>query len=353
MTPKELGYYFPAEWQTHEATWLTWPYLDDSFPGKLESIYPLYLQFIKQIALGEKVRINIPDDSYSELIKNLLVKHEIKDTNIEYFINPSNDVWCRDHGPAFLVNSDKLKKKVVVSWEFNAWGNKYPSDLDNQISDRIAKYLNLEIFKPKIVMEGGSVDFNGEETLLTTTSCLLNKNRNPQLTQKNIEQYLVDFYCVDQIIWLKDGIAGDDTDGHVDDITRFISSDTVVTMIESNKNDANYIPLKENLEKLKKMRLPNGKQLNIVELQMPDPVYYEGLRLPASYANFYFANSALIVPMFRSKKDETALKIFNEVVKDRPVVGIDSHEIIWGFGSFHCLSQQEPEVKSLFNHNKE
>jgi agmatine deiminase len=342
--PRILGYRFPAEWEKHKATWLTWPYRDDSFPGKLNSIYPSYMQFVKQISIGEKARINIPDGSSKEIIKNLLVKFEVAPDSVEFFINPSNDVWCRDHGPAFLIKSGSQKNKAVVKWEFNAWGEKYPCDLDNRVATNIAEFLGLEIFKPGIVMEGGSVDVNGTGTLMTTSSCLLNKNRNPKLSRENIEKFLCENYCVEQVLWLSDGIEGDDTDGHIDDITRFINSDTVVTMIEPDKNDVNHIPLNQNLEKLKKMRLLNGKQINIIELPMPEPVYYNDQRLPASYANFYFSNNALIVPIFRSKNDEIAFRILSGVIKDRPVVGIDSTEIIWGFGSFHCLSQQEPEA---------
>jgi agmatine deiminase len=193
-------------------------------------------------------------------------------------------------------------------------------------------------------MEGGSVYFNGNGTLITTRACLLNKNRNPNLTIGQIENYLRNFYCVEQIIWLGDGIIGDDTDGHVDDITRFINADTVVTAVEKNKTDKNFKPLQENLSELKKTRLTNGKQLNIIELPMPAPVYYEGQRLPASYANFYFTNQAVVMPTFRCKNDDKALRILSEAISDREVVGIDSVELIWGFGSFHCLSQQEPSI---------
>jgi agmatine deiminase len=343
-TPKQQGYHFLAEWEKHEATWLTWPHKDESFPGKVESVYPAYLQFIKQIALAEKVRVNVPDGSQIALIKKLMAHYSINELNVELFLHPSDDVWCRDHGPAFLVKKSAEKPKMIVNWEFNAWGGKYPSELDNKIPDQIASYFKLPIIKPGIIMEGGSVDFNGISTVLTTTSCLLNKNRNPHLSQKQIEKYLQDYYCIEQILWLGDGIEGDDTDGHIDDITRFINEDTVVTMIEPNKHDVNHLPLNENLDKLKKMRLLNGKQLNIIELPMPEPVQYKGTRLPASYANFYFTNSAVIVPTFKCKNDEVAIKILSEAIKDRPIVGIDSTEIVWGFGSFHCLSQQEPAV---------
>jgi agmatine deiminase len=238
------------------------------------------------------------------------------------------------------------KKKSIVDWGYNAWGGKYPPfDLDDVVPTRIAKEFGLDVFHPGIVMEGGSVEFNGKGTLLTTTACLLNKNRNPHLSQKEIEQYLVDYYGVEHFLWLGDGIVGDDTDGHIDDITRFVNEDTVVTVVEENKADENYHLLQENLSALKTMRLENGKQLNIVELPMPAPVIYEEQRLPASYANFYIGNQYVVVPTFRDEKnDDKALMILQDCFKTRKVVGLDSTDIIWGLGSFHCLSQQEPLV---------
>ncbi len=344
MYPNQQGFKFPAEWEKHEATWLTWPYKDDSFPGKLESVYPSYMRYIKQISLGEKVRINVPDDKQIDLLQSFVEKFEIDEKQIEIFLHPSNDVWCRDHGPAFIVNPNLSKKKAIVNWGFNAWGGKYPSELDNEIPEKISKHFNLDIYRPGIIMEGGSVDFNDAGTLITTMACLLNKNRNPQLSASEIEEFLQRYYCVEQILWLNDGIAGDDTDGHVDDIARFINADTVVTVVEQNKNDENYEPLQKNLKLLNNMRLLNGKQLNIIELPMPDPVYFNNQRLPASFANFYFANSSLIMPTFRCKNDEIAVQILQNEIKDRPVVAIDSVDIVWGFGSFHCLSQQEPYI---------
>ena len=219
-----------------------------------------------------------------------------------------------------------------------------PFDLDDVIPTKIAEHFGLPVYHPGIVMEGGSVDFNGKGTVLTTTACLLNKNRNPQLNQLQIESYLQNYYGVEQVLWLGDGIVGDDTDGHIDDITRFVNEDTVVTVVEADKNDENYPILQANLATLKTMRLLNGKQLNIVELPMPDAVIYHDQRLPASYANFYIGNAAVIVPTYRSKNDDKALDILQQCFPDRKVVGIDSTDIIWGLGSFHCLSQQEPAV---------
>ena len=342
--PKQTGFHFPAEWHKHTATWLSWPHKNDSWPGKIDLIYPKYSEFIKVLTEGELVRINVKDEQMADFAKSQLSMVNADLTRIEFFEFETNDAWCRDHGPAFLINPE-TKQKVIVDWGYNAWGDKYPPyDLDDVIPSKIADLFGLPVFHPGIVMEGGSVDFNGKGTVLTTTACLLNKNRNPHLNQQQIEGYLRNYYGIEQVLWLGDGIVGDDTDGHIDDITRFVNEDTVITVIEEDKNDENYHILQENLETLKKKRLLNGKQLNIAELPMPDPVYYEDQRLPASYANFYIANSAVIVPTYRSRNDDKALAVLQQCFPDRKIVGIDSTDIIWGLGSFHCLSQQEPEV---------
>jgi agmatine deiminase len=266
--------------------------------------------------------------------------------NIKFFIHPTNDAWCRDHGPAFLINPNASQKKVIVDWGYNAWGGKYPPfDLDDVIPIKVGEKLGLQVYHPGIVMEGGSVDFNGKGTVLTTKACLLNKNRNPHLNQQQIEEYLESYYGVDQVLWLADGIVGDDTDGHIDDLTRFVNEDTVVTIVEENKSDENFEILQDNLKELKRMRLINGKQLNIIELPMPKAVVYEDQRLPASYANFYISNAAVIVPTYRDEiNDRKTLDILSNCFPDRKVVGLDSTDIIWGLGTFHCLSQQEPKI---------
>ncbi len=348
-TPKELGYFFPAEFSKHSATWLSWPHKEESWPGKIETIFPVYAQFVKLVAEGEKVNINVADEVMKQKAIGHLQKAGADLNNIQFFFHSTNDAWCRDHGPAFLINP-KEKKKMVVKWNYNAWGNKYPPfDLDNQIPISIAKHYNLPLALPGIVMEGGSVDFNGRGTVLTTTSCLLNPNRNPHLAKDQIENFLIDYYGVSTILWLGDGIVGDDTDGHIDDITRFVNEDTIVTVMEENKKDENYKPLKENLEMLEKMKLENGRSLNIVELPMPASIIYQDQRLPASYANFYIANNYVVAPTFRDKNDEKALSILQNCFTDRKVVGLDSTDIIWGLGSFHCLSQQEPESFEKIN----
>jgi len=344
-TPKAAGYYFPAEFHRHAATWLSWPHKEASWPGKIHTIYPYYSQFINELVKGEDVCINVRDEAMKAFAVNCLEQAGVNMSRVRFFFHPTNDAWCRDHGPAFLINPQAAQKKVIVDWNYNAWGNKYPPfDLDDVIPTLVGKELKLPVYHPGIIMEGGSVDFNGKGTVITSTCCLLNDNRNPHLSQQEIETYLVNYYGVDQVLWVKEGIIGDDTDGHIDDTVRFVNEDTVITVIEENKQDENYTLLQENLADLKKMRLLNGKQMNIVELPMPEEVIYEDQRLPASYANFYIANAAVIVPTFRCSRDEKALQIIQGCFPDRRVVGIDSTEIIWGLGSFHCLSQQEPAV---------
>jgi len=344
-TPKELGYYFPAEFSKHAATWLSWPHNKDSWPGKIKTIYPVYCEFIKRVAEGEKVNINVTDEAMKGHATALLEQAHVSSANIGFFFHPTNDAWCRDHGPAFLINPRAEQKKIIVKWNYNAWGGKYPPfDLDNQIPIDIAKQYEIPVLSPGIIMEGGSVDFNGKGTVLTTTSCLLNPNRNPQLTQEQIEEFLCDYYGVKNILWLGEGIVGDDTDGHIDDLTRFVNEDTVVTAVEQNRKDENYKPLQNNLKLLNGMRLENGKPLNVIELPMPSALRYKNQRLPASYANFYISNAYVIVPVYRDKNDDKALSVLQQCFPDRRVVGLDSYDMIWGLGSFHCLSQQEPSV---------
>jgi agmatine deiminase len=345
QTPKQLGYYFPAEFAPHNATWLSWPHKEASWPGKIHTVYPYYCQFIKELTAGEKVCINVNDEAMKNFAIDHLQTEEVDLGKLEFFFHPTNDAWCRDHGPAFLINPKAEQKKIIVDWNYNGWGKKYPPfDLDDIIPTRIAKHFGIPVYHPGIIMEGGSVDLNGNGTLITSTACLLNENRNPHLSREQIEHYLCNYYGVDQILWVNEGIVGDDTDGHIDDTVRFVNEDTVLTVVEENKNDGNYELLQKNLKDLNQMRLLNGKQLNIVELPMPNEVLYEDQRLPASYANFYTSNRSVIVPTYRCNRDKKVLDIIQLCFPDRKVVGIDSTEIIWGLGSFHCLSQQEPAV---------
>jgi agmatine deiminase len=343
-TPRSMGYRFPAEWEKHAATWLSYPHNENSWPDRIHTIFPAYNQFIKELSRGEIVNINVTDEIMLQKVKMQLIELGVDMKRINFYIHPTNDAWCRDHGPAFLINPNADIPKIIVNWEYNAWGNKYPFNLDNKIPQLVAEKLSLPIISPGIVMEGGSVDFNGKGSLITSKACLLNENRNPNLNQSQIESYLYEYYGVEQIIWMNDGIDGDDTNGHIDDTVRFVNEDTVIAVTETNKNDANYEPLLENLNELKKVRLLNGKQLNIVELPMPEPMFIDDQRVPSSYANFYIANSSVIVPIFHCENDDLALDIISECFHDKTVIGLDSSDIIWGLGSFHCLSQQEPAV---------
>ncbi|MFM7672550.1 MAG: agmatine/peptidylarginine deiminase [Bacteroidota bacterium] len=345
VSPRELGYYFPAEFAPHRATWLSWPHKEASWPGKIHAIFPSYVKFIKELTKGERVCINVADDAMRSFAISWLEKESVDLSLVDFFFHPTNDAWCRDHGPAFLINPQAPQPKAIVDWGYNAWGNKYPPyDLDDVIPTRIGEAMNLPVFHPGIVMEGGSVEFNGAGTVMTSTACLLNPNRNPHLNQSQIEQFLCDYYGMEQVLWVDEGIVGDDTDGHIDDTVRFVNEDTVITVVEENKQDENYALLQHNLKQLKQMRLLNGKALNILELPMPDELIYEDQRLPCSYANFYIANKSVIVATFQSDNDERALRIIQDAFPTREVVGIDSTDIIWGLGSFHCLSQQEPLI---------
>jgi agmatine deiminase len=350
MTPKQQQYYMPAEWAHHKATWLSYPHNEDSWPGKINTIFPSYNLFIKVLSEDEKVHINVNDQVMEDQVHEDLIKIGANMSNIFFHQFPTNDAWCRDHGPAFLLNRKDPSRRAIVNWNHNAWGGKYPYELDTQIPLHIHQFLsqtdpNLELFQPGIVMEGGSIDVNGCGDLLTTTSCLLNPNRNPHLNQSQIEEYLRDYYGVDNIIWLGDGIMGDDTDGHVDDLSRFISPDTIVTAVEDDCWDEDYDVLQKNLKTLNSCRLANGKQPTIVELPMPDMVFYDNQRLPASYANFYIANNKVIFPTYRCLADNEAAYILEACFPDREIIGIDSTDIVWGLGSFHCLSQQEPAAQ--------
>ncbi len=262
---------------------------------------------------------------------------------ITFYRIPTNEPWCRDHGPVFLTR-DVGPRLAIVDWDYNAWGNKYPPfDLDEVVPTRVAQFLDLPVFYPRMILEGGSIEVNGAAALLTTESCLLNPNRNPQLSRGEIEQRLGDYLGIREIFWLGDGIAGDDTDGHIDDIARFVSARTVVAVIEEDRDDENYEPLQENLARFREMKIGQRK-IDILVLPMPKKIVREGLRLPASYANFYIANRCVLVPTFADPNDEVALSTLQKLFPDRRIIGIDSRELIWGLGTFHCLTQQQPAI---------
>jgi agmatine deiminase len=332
----------PAEWQRHDATWLSWPRREGiSFPDSFDRVMPALRAMVEALIESEQVCINVCNGAHEAEAREAL--RELPMKRISFHLVPTNEPWCRDHGPIFLTR-DLDPRLAVVDWDYNAWGNKYPPfDLDEVAPTRIAEILDVPVFYPGMILEGGAIDANGGGALLTTESCLLNTNRNPSLSRNEIEQRLGDYLGVRDILWLGDGIAGDDTDGHIDDLARFVSERTVVSVVEENRDDENYEPLQKNLARLRAMKIGDCA-IEVITLPMPMKIVREGLRLPASYANFYIANACVLVPTFADSADEAALSILRECFPDRRVIGIDCRELIWGLGAFHCLTQQQPAV---------
>jgi agmatine deiminase len=342
-SPASLGYRMPAEWEPHAATWLSWPRPDGiSFPDAYDKVMPAFAQMVDALADSEPVCINVWDHAHEADVRRQLLRAGARDAHVRFYKHPTYEPWCRDHGPIFLKR-DADPYTVIVDWDYNAWGGKYPPhDLDDCVPTKIAELLGLEVYVPEMILEGGSVELNGSGTLLTTRSCLLNPNRNPHLTQAEIESRLKAFLGVTNILWLGDGIEGDDTDGHIDDLTRFINRTTVLSVVEPNQEDPNHKPLAENLEALAHLHLEDGSPLQVIELPMPARIDREGLRLPASYANFYIANSVVLLPVFHDPADALAVSVLEKAFPSRRIVAIDCRELIWGLGAFHCLTQQQP-----------
>jgi agmatine deiminase len=343
QTPAALGYRMPAEWEPHTATWLSWPRRKGiSFPDSFDRVMPALRAMVEALIESERVCINVRNRAHEAEAREVL--RGLPAERISFYLVPTNEPWCRDHGPIFLTRDGASAPLAVVDWDYNAWGNKYPPfDLDEVAPTRVAKILDVPVFYPGMILEGGAIDVNGAGALLTSESCLLNKNRNPNLSRQEIEQRLRDYLGVCDILWLGDGIAGDDTDGHIDDLARFVSESAVVTVVEENRGDENYEPLQKNLARLQAMKV-GGRALDIITLPMPNKIMREGLRLPATYANFYIANTCVLVPTFADPADQVALSILRECFPDRLVIGIDCRELIWGLGAFHCLTQQQPAV---------
>jgi agmatine deiminase len=341
-TPAELGFRMPAEWEPQAAIWLSWPHKRASWPGQFRPVPYAFAKIVAQISRFEDVRINAAAALHARA-KRLCAGAGADMTKVTFYNHPTNDAWCRDHGPIF-VKHVKTGEVALTDWRYNAWGDKYPPyDLDNRIPPLIAGKLKLRRFENDMVLEGGSIDVNGRGLLVTSEQCLLNKNRNPQLTREQIEQNLRDYLGVKTILWVGDGILGDDTDGHIDDITRFYKPDGFVTAVEPNRRDANHKILEENLERLKGFRTPEGKKFDIVTIPMPKPFAFQGQRVPASYANFLIINGAVLVPTFRQKRrDAEVFEIVGGCFPSREVIPIDCYDLIWGLGTLHCISQQQP-----------
>ena len=341
-SPADRGFRMPAEWEPHAGTWLTWPHFEGTWPGKLETVAPVYVEMVRALHGDETVHVNVLDAEREARVQELLEGEGIRG-NVRLHRVPTDNEWVRDYGAIFTVRErNGRRERLATDWRFNNWGEKYPDfELNNEVPAVMAEVAGTDRVAYDTVMEGGSIDVNGRGLLLTTESCLLNPNRNPGLTKPELERVLRDAFGVRTVLWLGEGIEGDDTDGHVDDLTRFVAPDTVVTVVESDPADPNYEPLRENLQRLRAMR-PGGRELKVVELPMPRPVHHDGHRLPASYANFYIGNGAVLLPAFRDPADEPARATLQRLFPDRRVTPIDCRDLVWGFGAFHCLTQQVP-----------
>ena len=346
-TPRKLGYRMPAEWERHEATWLSWPKNPLTFPenviGKVEIIFS---QMVEALSRGEKVKILVDDQDSSDRVAQIVDETGASMSNVLLLKIRSADVWIRDYGPTFLLHSGN-EGKAAVKWRFNAWGEKYDDLLyDDLTGDEMIRASEAKAFRPGIVMEGGSIDVNGKGSVLTTEQCLLSRNRNPQLAREDIEGYLEQYLNVDNIIWLRSGIEGDDTDGHVDDFARFVSSDRVLCSLSSSKLTENWKVLAENLNLLRNATDQDGEPLQVQKLPMPKPLWLEEEQrwLPASYANFYVGNQVVLLPIFKDRNDQKAIDILQQAFPDREIVPILAADLVYGYGGIHCVTQQEPST---------
>jgi agmatine deiminase len=335
-TPRSLGFRMPAEWEPHEATWLAWPHNREDWPGKFAPIAWVYCEIVRKLARVERVRILVQDEELEQDARRKLKKAGADLNAVEFFHYPTDRVWTRDYCPLFVKSAQG--EVAITNWRFNGWAKYGNWQSDNAVPSALAKRLKLRNWSPELVLEGGSIDVNGAGMLLTTEECLLSpvQARNPGLSRQQIEQALCEYLGADSVVWLGRGIAGDDTHGHIDDLARFVNRDTVVLVSECDRSDPNYEPLRENAEILG--RYP----LRVVELPMPEPVVFNGHRLPASYANFYIANRTVLVPTFNDPADRVALDTLRQLFPDRQVVGIHAVDLVWGLGTLHCMTQQQP-----------
>ena len=347
-TPSSLGYAMPAEWAPHRATWLSWPHNRETWPTELETVRDVWLQMICALAPYEQVHLLVPDEAVERDVAARLRKAGTAMENVTLVKLPTVDVWMRDYGPTFVVRGAGDQPLACNDWIFNGWGGKYRSyEEDDRIAPAIARLLDVPVFAQDMILEGGSIEVNGAGTCLTTEQCLLNRNRNPHLSREQIEQRLKEALGASHVLWLGEGIAGDDTDGHIDDIARFVDPTTVVCAVESDPQDENYRSLRENFERLRDAKDQNGKKLSVVPLPCPAPLGSPGGRLPASYANFYIANDMVLVPVFDDPRDRQALGILQDLSPQRKVLGLRCNEVVAGLGALHCVTQQEPVTTAL------
>jgi agmatine deiminase len=351
-TPVALGFSMPAEWEKHEATWLGWPHNTTDWPGKIDTIRWVYGEIVRKIAIGEIVRILVNSKSDEKLARSYLSRAGADLGNVEFVNHPTNRGWTRDSGPIFVKRRKAAARSetAIVHFHFNAWAKYDDWQKDRRVPEIAAKLLRKRLFNAEyngkdFVIEGGGIEVNGRGTLLTTEECYLDPKvqvRNPGLGRKEIDDTLKKYLGVTNVLWLIAGPVGDDTHGHIDDICRFVDARTLVQIKETNKKDQNYHPLSENWERIQEFRLEDGSKPEIVPLPMPAPLWFDGYRLPSSYANFYISNAAVLVPTFNDPNDRVALGILGDLFKDRPVVGINAVDLVLGFGTLHCLTQQQP-----------
>lgn len=350
-TPRALSYRMPAEWEPHEATWLAWPHNREDWPGKFGPIPWVFAEIVRILAAHERVHILVQDEKLQKRAEGILQRAGAALDKVDFHVWPTDRVWTRDSGPIFVRN--KAGKIAVTNWQFNAWAKYDDWRRDDLIPGRVAKLLRLPEWKPvvqtsrgprRLVLEGGSIDCNGQGAMLTTEECLLSEvqQRNPGVSRGELEKAFHEYLGVEQVIWLNRGVAGDDTHGHLDDISRFVGPERIVAVVETNARDENHAPLMENLARLKAARTVAGKQFEIMELPLPKPVIFRGQRLPASYANFYVANGVVLVPTFHDPNDRVALNTLAEAFPERAVIGVHSVDLIWGLGALHCMTQQQP-----------
>jgi agmatine deiminase len=335
-TPRALGFHMPAEWEPHEATWIAWPHNRDDWPGRFAPIPWVYGEIVRKLARVERVRILVQSRDHEQAAQRILKKIGADLDAVEFFVYPTDRVWTRDYGPIFVRN---VRGEIAITnWRFNGWAKYGNWKKDDAIPKHLARRFKMRQWQPDLVLEGGSIDVNGRGLLLTTEECLLSpvQARNPGLNRGQIARVLLDYLGARKVIWLRHGIAGDDTHGHIDDLARFVAADTVVIASESDKSDPNYQPLRENL------RLLRGQPLRVVKLPMPHPVVFAGQRLPASYANFYISNKLVLVPTFNDPRDRGALATLARLFPEREVTGIHATELVWGLGTLHCMTQQQP-----------
>jgi agmatine deiminase len=346
------GFRWPAEWEPHEATWLSWPHNPETWPGCVPAAELEYCEIVRSLAPRERVRISVADARMEEAVRRTLAGAGVADTGVEFYHHPTNDAWVRDHGPIFAVRDlGAARERIALDFGFDAWGGKYPPyDADDAIPARVAAALGVRRLEPGFVLEGGSIDGDGAGTVLTTETCLLTETRRkpgePERTVPEMERRLAAWLGARRVVWLGGEVAGDDTDGHVDDLARFAAHGVVVACTEPDRSDPNAAPLADNLRRLRAARDASGGTFEVVELPMPPPVVWRGERCPASYANFYLANGVALVPVFGAREDERALAVLRELWPGREVVPLPARHLVVGLGAVHCLTQQEPAAQA-------